>query len=506
MATIQHFLTDLAQKNSWIKAIILLIAGVIGGMAFAPWFIWPLLILALSLLFYFINVAQSKKQAALYGFSFGFGMGFFSLSWISNALLIDGGAFALFIPLALSGLGLLLGIFFMLPAVLACLAHKGTRRWLAFACWFVLFEWVRSWFLTGFPWNLIGSIWTDYPVVLQFAAITGVYGLSLITVLAFTAPALLPNKKPLIISGCIFTIVICGGFIRLYQAIPEDVFGVKLRIVQPNIQQTLKWNPQRAADNMSKLIRLSRKKNGDITHVIWPETAVPYLLENNPDERLRLMGAVRQGGTLLTGAMRIVDREKRQLANSIFVLNDLADIVGYADKSHLVPFGEYVPLRGVLPFDKVVPISSDFVAGNGPETRHVPKAPPASMIICYEIIFPHAVTQGKHRPEWIINVTNDGWYGDSAGPHQHLGMAQLRAVEEGVPVVRAANTGISAVISPYGELLKTLSLNKEGVIDSSLPRAIQTPLYAQIGNIPLLILIIAGIIFTSIKRKKSNNN
>ncbi len=502
----RRFFAYITHTNCWIKSLILIISGIFGGTAFAPWFFWPALVLSLSILFYFLNTAQSKKQAALFGFSFGFGMGVFSLSWISQALLIDNGTFAIYIPLALSGLGLLLGLFFMMPSLLAFLAPAGVKRWLAFGCWFVFFEWVRSWFLTGFPWNLIGSIWTNYPAVLQFAAIMGVYGLSLMTVLTFTTPALLPNKKPIAIMGAVCACIIGGGMIRLYQAIPEDVFGVQIRIVQPNIQQTLKWNPQRAADNMSKLIQLSREKNDNITHVIWPETAVPYLLENNPDEQMRLMGAVRQGGTLLTGAMRIVSREKRQLANSIFILNDLADIVGYADKSHLVPFGEYVPLRGILPFDKVVPISSDFVAGLGPETRHVPKAPPASMLVCYEIIFPHAVTQGKHRPEWIINVTNDGWYGDSAGPHQHLGMAQLRAVEEGIPVVRAANTGISAVISPYGELLKTLPLNSEGVIDSALPRAIQVPLYAQWGNVPLFILIFIGILIAGIKRKKSNNN
>ncbi len=503
---VQRFFVSVHRLNCWIKLLILFIGGILASLAFAPYFIWPLLILGLSVLFYFLNTATSKKQAALFGLSFGFGMGVCSFSWISHALLIDNGSFALFIPIALSGLGIFLGLFFMIPAILAFLSPSGYKRWLAFACWFVLFEWIRSWFLTGFPWNLIGSIWTDYPSILQFAAVMGVYGLSLITVLVFTAPALLPDKKPILITGITFALIIGDGMLRLYQAVPEDVFGVKLRLVQPNIQQTLKWNPQRAAENMSNLIRLSREKNDAITHVIWPETAVPYLLENNPDERLRLMGAVRQGGTLLTGAMRIVSKEKRLLANSIFILNDLADIVGYADKSHLVPFGEYVPLRGILPFDKIVPISSDFVAGIGPETRHVPKAPPASLLVCYEIIFPHAVTQGKHRPEWIINVTNDGWYGDSAGPHQHLGMAQLRAVEEGIPVVRAANTGISAVISPYGELLKTLPLNKEGIIDSALPRAIQVPIYAQLGNIPLFVLIFTGLLFAGIKRKKSNNN
>ncbi len=507
MSTAQRVVLRIKQLSSWKKALILCVIGIASGTAFAPRFLWPLMLIALSMFVFFLNTAQSKKQAALFGFSFGFGMGAFSLSWISQALLIDNGAFAIFIPPVICGMGLLIGLFFMCPAVLAFFAPAGTRRWLAFGCWFVLFEWIRSWFLTGFPWNLIGSIWTDYPSIIQFASVMGVYGLSLITVLTFSAPALWPRKKPIILMSIISAIVIGGGMLRLYQSTPEDVFGVNLRIVQPNIEQTLKWNSEKAEENVSKLVHLSRENNGNVTHVIWPETAVPYLLEVNHEERLRLMSAIRQGGTLITGAMRIANREKRQLANSIFLLNDLADIVGYADKSHLVPFGEYVPLRGILPFEKVVPVSADFIAGKGPETRHVPKAPPASMIVCYEVIFPRAVTAGKHRPEWIINVTNDGWYGDSAGPYQHLGMAQLRAVEEGVPLIRAANTGISAVISPYGELLQTLPLNTEGIIDAALPRALQTKtFYVQLGNIPLFILIFIGILFAGIKRKKSNDN
>lgn len=507
MGYIQKFKNWLSTRHTGIKALICLLAGMVGAYAFAPWFVWPALLVALTLLMIFLNAATSKKQIVLFGFSFGFGMGIVSLAWVSNALLIDNGAFAVFIPLVLLGLGCFMGIFFMIPALLSYFVQAGVKRWLAFVCWFVLFEWVRSWFLTGFPWNLIGSIWTNYPVLIQFASVMGVYGLSLMTLLLFTAPALLPHKKPLSISLALVAFIIGGSLIRLYQAIPEDVFGVQLRLVQPNIEQTLKWNPQRAEENMSTLIQLSRENNAKISHVIWPESAVPYLLELNPDERLRLMGAVRQNGTLITGAMRVVNQEKRQLANSIFVIDDMANITGYADKSHLVPFGEYVPLRGILPFDKVVPISSDFVAGNGPTTRHVPKAPPASMLVCYEIIFPRAVVSNTpQRPDWIINVTNDGWYGNSAGPYQHLGMAQLRAVEEGVPVVRVANTGISAVISPYGELLHTLALNQRGVLDSSLPRAIGKTFYATFGNIPLFILCGLGILWTLRKCKKSTQD
>ena len=503
MIKIQDLKNWLITRPTGLKTLFCLFMGMLGAYAFAPWFIWPTLLLALTFLMLFLNTATSLKQIALFGFAFGFGIGLVSLSWITNALLIDNGNFALLIPLVLAGLGFFMGLFFMLPALLSYFAPSGTKRWIAFTCWLVLFEWIRSWFLTGFPWNLIGSIWTNTPVLLQFAAVMGVYGLSFITILTLTAPALLPRFKPVGICLLIIGLLGIGGWIRLYQATPEDVFGVYLRLVQPNIKQTLKWNPQQAEENLSTLIQLSRENNEKISHVIWPESAVPYLLEINTSERLRLMGAVRQNATLITGALRIINQEKKQLANSIFIIDDMANITGYADKSHLVPFGEYVPLRGLLPFDKIVPIQSDFIAGEGPTTRHIPKAPPASMLVCYEIIFPHAVVSYQpQRPDWIINVTNDGWYGNSAGPYQHLGMAQLRAVEEGLPVVRVANTGISAIISPYGELLKTLDLNQQGVLDTPLPRAINKTIYATLGNIPLLVLCLIGILFTKRYRKK----
>lgn len=469
---------------------ILFFAGLLSALAFAPFFCFPILIITLSFFMWVLNHAQKAKRAALFGFAFGAGLGVSSLGWVCNALMIDNGSFAVFIPVCLIGLALFLGFFWMLSAWVAFYAPSGIKRWIAFACSVVFFEWVRSWFLTGFPWNLIGSVWTDNLYFLQFASVWGVYGLTFVTVMIFTATGLLPNKKPLVFALILASVITAGGWLRLYQATPEDVFGVNLRIVQPNIQQTLKWNPQKAEDNLNTLIRLSKTKNEEITHVIWPESAIPYLLENNPTERLRLMSAIRQGGTLITGALRIVSREKRQLANSIFMIDHLANIVGYADKAHLVPFGEYIPFRNILPLDKVVPIQSDFVAGKKVKTIMVPKAVPAALLVCYEIIFSGRVTDKNNHPQWIVNVTNDGWYGISPGPFQHLGMAQLRAVEEGLPVVRAANTGISALISPYGEILSYKALNTQGVIDTKLPRATEPTIYSQFGYKPFIVFVV----------------
>lgn len=484
------------------KNFILFVLGLLSALAFAPYFIFPILIFSFSTLLYFMNTATSKKQVVSFSFFFGFGLGVSSLSWICHALLIDGGSFALFIPIVLIGLGLFLGLFFMIPALLASFASSGINRWLCFSGGLVIFEWVRSWFLTGFPWNLIGYIWTDYPPMMQIASVVGVYGLSLITILTFSSAALWPHKK--IIGTSLIALIICygAGNLRIYESVHEMVWGVKLRLVQPNIAQTLKWNPEKAEENISQLLRLSRTNNDSITHVIWPESAVPFLLEKNEIQRLRLMGAVRQGSTLITGGLRIVNPEKRQLANSLFILDDLANIVGYYDKFHLVPFGEYVPLRGILPIDKVVPIPSDFIAGAGPQTTFIPKAPPASMLVCYEVIFPHEIVNQQKRPSWIINATNDAWYGLSAGPYQHLAITQMRAVEEGLPLVRATNNGVSAVINPYGQIIASLPLGIEGVVDSELPRPISQTIYARLGNPLPLLLALACILISYVKRKK----
>lgn len=484
-----------------IKPFLMAGAGILSAFSLAPYYILPFMLVGLGYLFHTINMAHTKKEAFFYALLYGFGFGAVSMGWLANALMIDGGTFMWLIPLAWIGMGLFFGLFYALPATLAMFAVSGTRRLLAFAGWFVAFEWVRSWFLTGFPWNLVGSIWNASLPILQSASVWGVYGLSLITVLAFGALGLLPKRRPLyIMFGALVLIYVCGLW-RLYDAVPENVWGVRLRLVQPNIAQTLKWDHAAAAENYSKLIRLSKENNADITHVLWPESAVPFLVDHDEDERVRLMAAVRQGGTLITGGLRGANPSKRELANSIFVLDDLANIVGYYDKAHLVPFGEYMPLRGILPIDKIVPIGGDFVQGIGVQTIRIPKAPPASPLVCYEVIFSGRVVDKNRRPGWIINVSNDGWYGLSAGPYQHFDMAVMRAVEEGLPVVRATNNGISAVIDSYGRVVSSLDLGQEGVIDSELPRAIVATPFAKMGVIFPLILSLLCIVF-SVKRRK----
>lgn len=467
--------------------------GLISALGFVPAGLFWLMFVLFPVWFAFINQAQNKKVLFGLGFSFGAGMGAASMFWLTNALMIDNGSFVWALPIVPIGFGLIFGIFWAIPTLLCYWSRPGFPRLIMLAGSLTLFEWIRSWIFTGFPWNLLGSVWISCLPVAQLASITGVYGLTFASVFWFAAPYFYKKKNLLAAISVSFLLVLAIGTARLAASEDETVWGVRLRLVQPNISQTLKWDPIAREENLMKHIRLSKKAGQkQVTHVIWPESAIPYLLNVDIEARAMTISAVPQGGTLITGGLRLTDPKTRQLANSIFVLNDMGEIKSTYDKAHLVPFGEYVPLRGILPFDKIVPIHSDFAEGPHVRTVRVPNAPPAGMLVCYEVIFPGHVVQKKYRPEWLINVTNDGWYGLSAGPYQHLAAAQMRAIEEGLPVVRAAGTGISAVISPTGEIIDSLPLGLEGVLDADLPRAFPPTLYGRMGNlIPLLLCLLA---------------
>jgi apolipoprotein N-acyltransferase len=283
-----------------------------------------------------------------------------------------------------------------------------------------------------------------------------------------------------------------GGAVRLggaptYRpdATTAMVPGVRLRIVQANIPQRQKWQPELRIGHLRRHIALSRQPSEQPpTHVIWPETAVPFFLANDESIRAAAAVAAPRDGVLITGApRRSGGRDNANFWNAAHAISDDGRIVASYDKAHLVPFGEYVPLRGILPIDKLVPGQGDFSAGSGRQTITVPGLPPVSPLICYEAIFPGAVARRDERPGWLLNLTNDAWFGTFAGPQQHFAIAATRAVEEGLPMVRAANTGISAVIDPYGRPVAMLGLGVEGVIDSGLPRALAAPTpYARWGN------------------------
>jgi apolipoprotein N-acyltransferase len=350
---------------------------------------------------------------------------------------------------------------------------------------------------------MLATVWMPLEPVLQGTALFGALGLSGLTVLALAAPALLADARPVgrswvLIAGALvlFALPAGWGVWRLATVDPGAVEGVRLRLVQPNLSQAQKWDPNLRDLNLSEHIVLSRQPGfEDVTHVIWAETASTLPLNADITARFMVADAAPTGGVLITGAPRITapDETPFRVWNSLLAITPGGDIVATYDKFHLVPFGEYIPFADVVPLQKITPGRVDFSPGPGPRTLRLPGLPPVSPLICYEAIFPRAVVDSNDRPAWMVNLTNDGWYGLSPGPYQHFAPARLRAVEEGLPLVRVANTGISGVVDPLGRVTARLDLGARGIVDAALPGALPAPPpFTWIGHAGALAL--AGLV------------
>ena len=404
--------------------------------------------------------------------------------------------------------------------------RNGAPRIIVFAVAWTVTEWLRGHLLTGFPWNPIGSVWGVSSAMMQFVSVFGTYGLGLLTVIAAGMPALLGEEHesrnrvsvPLALTFAVVAVAWIGGAFRLAGPLAVSqatVPHVLLRLVQPNVAQGNKWREELRLAHLKTDLDLTdaaagaKPDNGDAVFVIWPETAVPFLVDQDASVRAAIASVVPKGGDataggshggglVITGAPRATppDVVPFQVWNGIVALDAAGKVVGTYDKFHLVPFGEYLPLRSIIPpnlgLTKLTPGTIDFSAGPGPATLHLPGLPPVSPLICYEIIFPHAVVQEGDRPGLMVNVTNDAWFGVSSGPYQHFESARFRAIEEGMPVARAANTGISGVIDSFGRVVARLGLGNQGSVDSALPQALpDPPLYARFGDAMLMLLIVA---------------
>ena len=500
----------LAGVAGWRRLALAGFFGVLAAAALPPLYAVPLLLPAFCGALWLLDGAAGGRQAAFIGWAFGTGYFAAGLYWVGIAFLVDAERFAWAMPFAVGGLAAGLALF---PALAFWLTHLASRRLrlagaarlFAFAAAWLIGEGLRAWILTGFPWNLLGSVWAFSAAPLQPAALGGVWLLSLITVLAAGAPSLLADAGPrrplrLAVVGVLLLLPLAGwgwGALRLAAAPAlgsDGVAGVRLRLVQPSIPQDLKWRADQRAANLRLQAELSLAP-AEIppTVVIWPETAVPYLLAAEPQLRRELTGLVPPGGYLIAGAPRVEPRDPQgEIWNSLHALDGRGDIVATYDKVHLVPFGEYTPLRPLLGFAKLTVGARDFSAGPGLATLELPGLPAFSPLICYEVIFPGAVkAAAEPAPRWLLNLTNDAWFGDSSGPYQHFASARIRAVEEGLPLVRAANNGISAVIDSYGRVIDRIDLNDQGVIDANLPEAAdEQTIYSYAGNILYLIELI----------------
>lgn len=509
--------------TGWRRAGLALLLGALSALALPPVYAVPLLLVSFPGLVWLIDGTRRPLEAFRVGWLFGAGHFSVGIYWVANALLTDPLRFGWMIPPIVGGLAAVLAVF---PALAAAgtrvLGGLGPPRIVVLTGLWMFMEWLRGWVFTGFPWNPLGSVWAFSDAMVQLASLTGIWGLSWITVLAAAAPAVLGDWRPdprararLVVGlSCmagamvLLAVVWAGGAWRLAGAAETSVPDVRLRIVQASIEPALKNDSSMREANLRRHLRLTIDTPGfaQATHVIWPETAVQFLLEHDPETRRAVAAAAPPGGLLLTGAPRgEIDAEGRltQVWNSMLALDSSAAILGRYDKFHLVPLGEYVPLRNLLPFiSKITPGNLDFSAGPGPVTLRLPGLPPVGPLICYEVIFPGAVVDEADRPAWLLNLTNDGWFGRSTGPYQHFVSARLRAVEEGLPLVRAANTGISGVIDAYGRVQARLGLGEPGVMDVTLPvPAPGLTLYARFGDAMLAAVLAATVLLAIALRR-----
>ena len=450
--------------------------GALSAAAMPPLHAIPVLLLCVPGLLALVGGTRGFWGAAGRGFWFGLGHHILGLYWITEAILLESARYWWLVPFAVPALSALLALFIAAAAAVARLAGPGWRRVLALGGAWVLADLARQFIGTGFPWNPWGSVWAvpgaAGDVMIQPAAWIGTPGLTLLTVLLAATPAL---GRRAMTGGAALLLVWAGlGWTRLRAPEPPAP-NLDAVLVQGNVTQGQKWDRPAAMAAFERELALTRQGVAAARHpavVIWPETSSFYLLQSDADAREAIMQAAQPALAALVGSLTFrtgqfslaPDNPPRN--SLVAIQRDGSDVAGIYDKWHLVPFGEYPPSWVPLSI-QIVPGHFDF--GRGPSTLHVPGLPPFGPLICYEAIFPAQVVDEADRPDWMVNITNDAWFGNSTGPRQHLAAARLRAVEEGLPLFRAANTGISAAFDSRGRELGRLEIGRPGTLTLAIP-------------------------------------
>lgn len=513
----------------WRRALIALSAGAASALALPPVSFFPVLWLTFPVLVLLIdgdvgNSGRSRtsamRSAALTGWLFGFGYFLAGLWWIGSAFLVDADIFAWLLPFAVAAMPAGLALFWAAGAALARLFWvEGPARILILSVTFAIVEYLRATILTGFPWNAPGYGLAAHDITMQAASLIGLHGMTLLAFFIFCAPVLFfgssrDRRYGLWLGGgatTLFAAIVLFGIARLAGAETTIHTDVKLRIVQPNIAQTEKWKPELKSRNFNDLLQLSAPDAAlgagsvdDTTHIIWPETALPFLLTNARNEMGAIAALLKPNMHLITGALRIEptpDTPRRgKVYNSIYVIGSDGTITDAYDKLHLVPFGEYLPFQSVFDSFGLAPLTKQiggFSPGLTRQNLTIGTAPPALPLICYEVAFPDLGGSVPKRPGWLLNLTNDAWFGVTPGPYQHFHQARLRAVEQGVPLVRSANTGISAIVDAYGRVRKSLGLDQRGIVEGGLPLSLDATLFSQYGS-NIFSLLVAFAVFLAL--------
>ncbi len=480
----------IAELHRSTIALVLFAAGCLMALGFAPFDVWPVIFISLPIFYVLLSASASIGQALLRGFCFGYGYFMASTWWIANSLLVDASKFGWMLPFSVLGLSAAMASWFIVFGALA----YACRRFMSppvFAALWVLVELARTWGMFGFPWNLLGYMGLAVLPFAQIAAMVGTYGLSLILLLVGLTPLFWSRGVSRVARyGMTGAAVLLLGLCYVYGsqrlAQPTLYTETLLRVIQPSVPQEIKSTSE-GRDLAIKVLgelttRPSDIREPDVT--IWPETAYPFSV------RIEEVQSLPPLKRLLTGALRAEGyRPNQRIWNSVVAMDTHGNVLTHYDKHQLVPFGEFVPLRKLLPLDKITPGDTDFSRGAGEQTIEVEGIPPFSPFICYEAIFPWIAVDKAKRPAWLLNVTNDGWFGISPGPYQHLAMARLRSIEQGLPLVRAANNGVSVITDGYGRIIDQLPLNMRDAMDVKLPQALPVTAYSKYGELGILLLL-----------------
>ncbi len=503
-----------ASPRSGRPALIALLAdfglGAAAALGQAPWNLWYLTVAALALICWQIARADGPRAAAWHGFAAGLGHFALAMSWIVEPFFVEPEIYGWMAPFALLLMAAGGALFWTLPAWLAARLMPGfPRQGLGFAALIVISDWLRGWIFTGLPWALSGHIWIETPAG-QLAAGLGAIGLSALTMLSASLPLAFWRGAALrwraALPGAILSVLLIGaawtgGMARLAQPLPADT-GLHLRLVQPNATQALKWDPSWSEVFFRRLLDLSAARDPDRPApdaVIWPETAVNFLLDQS--------GSAAQDIAAYADAPVILGIQRSEGARYFNSLTGFSatGIGPVYDKFHLVPFGEYTPWGDLMARFGVRAFAAQhgfgYSPGQGAQVMRFQGLPPVQPLICYEAVFSRHLITGAERPAWLLQVTNDAWFGQLSGPWQHLAQARLRAIESGLPLMRAANTGVSAVIDARGQLRATLGLDLAGRIDAALPAPLPATPWARWGDWPALALACLGLALALQRRR-----
>lgn len=518
----------------WKRSGVAFVSGALGVTALPPFGWLPLFVAALCPLVWLLDATfacadLSRKASIRRVFSLGWfwGCGYFlaGLWWLGFAFLVDADVFAWVMPISIAGFCAFLAFFPGLGMVLAwSLWSRKNTRIFAFAFAFSVMEWLRGHILTGFPWNLPGMVLGQHVPLMQVAALGGIYLMTFLVLLLFSAPAtLLPikgqsNKRfkrcyPTFMALLVFTVLAVWGGMRVPSSAVQPIMNMRFRIMQPNFPQDAQFNRYNAQAILTDYLNLSLKGEAvipkEITHILWPETAFPFILDQEPEALNQIAHILPAETVLVTGAARMVPflpgEDDGNYYNSIAIVDSMGTVTWPYDKMHLVPFGEYIPsffdkLINSLGLRKFVDIPGNY---DVPDKRKPVVLPYFGFVvgtICYEAIFssdilPSSDVKKHFSPLFILNVTNDGWFGNSPGPYQHFAQSRLRAVEEGLSFVRAANTGISAVVDPYGRIIASAPLGVKTVFDSDIPVALPyKTFFARFRDIPFFVCLLFSLL------------